>query len=100
METGLYPYISISPKANLKALIRLEELLQKTPMLYNPENTLIICTDKYLELIKEAAAGYKLVQLPNLGSSESMIVEGKITPLTKEDNEPGYDFKFVEEKAL
>ena len=36
--------ISISPKANLKALIRLEELLQKTPMLYNPENTLIICT--------------------------------------------------------
>ena len=31
---------------------------------------------------------------------ESMIVEGKITPLTKEDNEPGYDFKFVEEKAL
>ena len=46
--------ISISPKANLKALIRLEELLQKTPMLYNPENTLIICTDKYLELIKEA----------------------------------------------
>ena len=29
-----------------------------------------------------------------------MIVEGKITPLTKEDNEPGYDFKFVEEKAL
>ena len=79
--------ISISPKANLKALIRLEELLQKTPMLYNPENTLIICTDKYLELIKEAAAGYKLVQLPSLGSSESMIVEGKITPLTKEDNE-------------
>ena len=74
--------ISISPKANLKALIRLEELLQKTPMLYNPENTLIICTD------------------PSLGSSESMIVEGKITPLTKEDNEPGYDFKFVEEKAL
>ena len=65
--------ISISPKANLKALI---------------------------ELIKEAAAGYKLVQLPSLGSSESMIVEGKITPLTKEDNEPGYDFKFVEEKAL
>ena len=36
-------------------------------MLYNPENTLIICTDKYLELIKEAAAGYKLVQLPSFG---------------------------------
>lgn len=93
--------ISIGSKVNLKALIRLDELLQKSPMLYNPENTLVICTnDKYPELIKEAAAGYKIVQLPSLGSSESMIVEGTLTPLTKEDNEPGYDFKFVEEKTL
>ena len=92
--------ISIGPNANLKAFIRLEKLLQKTPMLYNPENTLIICTDKYIEFIKEAAEGYKILQLPGLGSSESMIIEGTITPLTKEDNEPGYDFKFIEEKAL
>ena len=92
--------ISISSKANLKALIRLEKILQETPMLYNPENTLIICTGEYKEFIKEAAEGYKILQLNGLEPSDSMIIEGTITPLTKKDNEPGYDFKFVKKKEL
>lgn len=92
--------ISISPKANLEAFIRLEKLLKEAPMQYSPENTLIVCVEKYIDFIKETAAGYKIVQLSGLGSSDSMIIEGTITPLTKEDNEPGYDFKFVEEKVL
>lgn len=92
--------ISISPKANLEAFIRLGKLLKEAPMQYSPENTLIVCVDKYIDFIKETATGYKIVQLSGLGSSDSMIIEGTITPLTKEDNEPGYDFKFVEEKAL
>ena len=81
-----------------KSLIKAESLKEIWKPAYI--HTISISPKANLELIKEAAAGYKLVQLPNLGSSESMIVEGKITPLTKEDNEPGYDFKFVEEKAL
>lgn len=92
--------ISISPKTDFKAFIRLEELLQRTPMLYSPENTLVLCSDKYPEFVIKAAAGYKILQLSGLGSSDSMIIEGTITPLTKEDNEPGYDFKFVEKKVL
>lgn len=29
-----------------------------------------------------------------------MIIEGTIKPLTKEDNEPEYDFKFTSEKSI
>ena len=48
--------------------------------------------------VKEAATGYNIVKLPALGSAGSMIIEGTIKPLTKEDNEPEYDFKFTSEK--
>ena len=75
--------------------MRLEKLLTEDPMLHNPENTLIICNDENEEFVKEAATGYNIVKLPALGSAGSMIIEGTIKPLTKEDNEPEYDFKFT-----
>ena len=80
--------------------MRLEKLLTEDPMLHNPENTLIICNDENEEFVKEAATGYNIVKLPVLGSAGSMIIEGTIKPLTKEDNEPEYDFKFTSEKSI
>ena len=92
--------ISVNPQTNLKAFMRLEKLLTEDPMLHNPENTLIICNDENEEFVKEAATGYNIVKLPALGSAGSMIIEGTIKPLTKEDNEPEYDFKFTSEKSI
>ena len=80
--------------------MRLEKLLTEDPMLHNPENTLIICNDENEEFVKEAATGYNIVKLPALGSAGSMIIEETIKPLTKEDNEPEYDFKFTSEKSI
>lgn len=90
----------ISPKANLKAYMRLNKLLTEAPMLYTPDNTLVICSDKNKELVQEAATGYNVLILPAFGSPDSMIMEGTMVPLTKKDNEPNYDFKFTEEKSL
>lgn len=92
--------ISVSSQANLKAFIRLEKLLRESSRQYNPENTLIICTGKYLEFIEEAATGFKILQLCGMEFPDVMLIEGTIVPLTKEDNEPDYDFKFVKTKTL
>lgn len=92
--------ISINSKANIKALIRLNKLLTEAPMLYDTQNTLILCDGKNLESVKEVAEGYNILQIPGLGSTDAAIIEGTLTPLTKEDNEPGYDFKFIEEKTI
>ncbi|QIU93878.1 hypothetical protein [Bacteroides faecium] len=92
--------ISVNPKTNLKAFMRLEKLLTETPMLYNPKNTLIICSDENEKFVREAATGYNILKLPALGSAESMILEGTIRPLIKEDNEPEYDFKFTSERSI
>ena len=92
--------IALIKADNLKAFMRLEKLLTEDPMLHNPENTLIICNDENEEFVKEAATGYNIVKLPALGSAGSMIIEGTIKPLTKEDNEPEYDFKFTSEKSI
>lgn len=92
--------ISVSSKANLKAFIKMEEILQRTPMLYNPQNTLVLSTGKYMEFVKEAAIGYTIVCLPDLNPSDSMITIGVITPLSKEEKESGYDFVFVVKDKL
>lgn len=92
--------ISVNPKTNLKAFMRLEKLLTEEPTLYNPKNTLIICSDENEKFVREAATGYNILKLPALGSAESMILEGTIRPLIKEDNEPEYDFKFTSERSI
>ncbi len=92
--------ISVNPDANLKAYIRLEKLLTENPKVYNPKNTLIISSEVNNAFVKEAATGYNVLDLMSVGSKKSMIVEGTMRPLTKEDNEPGYDFIFTKIKDL
>lgn len=93
--------IVIPSHAGIKSLITLNKLLQDPQMPYNPENTLVIYTDKEKQkLISEVAQSYTIIELELPLHVKIPIQEGEIVPVIPDEYAEGYNFKLIMKKEL